>query len=107
MNDTPRGFFAGAFAVPPMPEQERMVEAVLFASPAASRGSAEAGVKEPIPPSKPKVLLANCGAPPSRPEKPSAGDTAMAAATSAPSPTPAMARNPFIDPLRIPCPPIS
>lgn len=33
MNDTPRGFFAdGAFVLPPMPEQERMVEAVLFAS---------------------------------------------------------------------------
>jgi segregation and condensation protein B len=34
MNDAAHGFFAGAFAVPPMPEQERMVEAVLFASPA-------------------------------------------------------------------------
>ena len=33
MNETARGFFAdGAFAVPPLPEQERMVEAVLFAS---------------------------------------------------------------------------
>ena len=33
MNETTRGFFAdGAFAVPPLPEQERMVEAVLFAS---------------------------------------------------------------------------
>jgi segregation and condensation protein B len=33
MNETARGFFAdGAFAVPPLAEQERMVEAVLFAS---------------------------------------------------------------------------
>ena len=33
MNETARGFLAdGAFAVPPLPEQERMVEAVLFAS---------------------------------------------------------------------------
>lgn len=33
MNETARGFFAdGAFAVPPLSEQERMVEAVLFAS---------------------------------------------------------------------------
>lgn len=49
MNDTPRdfvaaGFFAdGAFALPPMPEQERMVEAVLFASsgPLSAREIAE------------------------------------------------------------------
>lgn len=33
MNETARGFFTdGAFAVPPPPEQERMVEAILFAS---------------------------------------------------------------------------
>ena len=33
MNETVRGFLAeGGFAVPPLPEQERMVEAVLFAS---------------------------------------------------------------------------
>jgi segregation and condensation protein B len=33
MNETARGFFEGAaFAVPPFPEQERMVEAMLFAS---------------------------------------------------------------------------
>ncbi len=44
MNETTRGFFAdGAFAVPPLPEQERMVEAVLFASraPLTSREIAE------------------------------------------------------------------
>lgn len=44
MNDTPRGFFAdGAFVLPPMPEQERMVEAVLFASngPLSAREIAE------------------------------------------------------------------
>ncbi len=44
MNDNATGFFAdGAFAVPPMPEQERMVEAVLFASaaPLTSREIAE------------------------------------------------------------------
>ncbi len=40
MNETTaRGFYAdGAFAVPPMPEQERMVEAVLFASRAPLSG---------------------------------------------------------------------
>ena len=32
MNETARDIFEGAFAVPPLPEQERMVEAVLFAS---------------------------------------------------------------------------
>ena len=33
MNESARGFFTGgAFTVPPLPEQERMVEAVLFAS---------------------------------------------------------------------------
>ena len=33
MNETVRGFFGdGGFAIPPLPEQERMVEAVLFAS---------------------------------------------------------------------------
>jgi len=44
MNETTRGFFAdGAFSVPPLPEQERMVEAVLFASraPLTSREIAE------------------------------------------------------------------
>ena len=44
MNDTPRNFLAdGAFALPPMPEQERMVEAVLFASsaPLSAREIAE------------------------------------------------------------------
>jgi len=44
MNETARGFFTGdAFAVPPAPEQERMVEAVLFASraPLTSREIAE------------------------------------------------------------------
>jgi segregation and condensation protein B len=43
MNDAVHGFFAGAFAVPPMPEQERMVEAVLFASraPMTARAIAE------------------------------------------------------------------
>ena len=44
MNETTRGFFAdGAFAVPPFPEQERMVEAVLFASkgPLSAREIAE------------------------------------------------------------------
>jgi segregation and condensation protein B len=35
MNDTPLGFVADpSFMAPPMPEQERMVEAILFASPA-------------------------------------------------------------------------
>ncbi len=35
MNDTTRAFVADpAFAIPPLPEQERMVEAMLFASPA-------------------------------------------------------------------------
>ena len=37
MNETVRGFSA-AFSVPPMPEQERMVEAVLFASKAPLTG---------------------------------------------------------------------
>jgi segregation and condensation protein B len=32
MNETARGIFEGACSVPPLPEQERMVEAVLFAS---------------------------------------------------------------------------
>ena len=44
MNTNATGFFAeGAFAVPPMPEQERMVEAVLFASraPLSSREIAD------------------------------------------------------------------
>jgi segregation and condensation protein B len=43
MNDAVHGFFAGAFAVPPPPEQERMVEAVLFASraPMTARAIAE------------------------------------------------------------------
>ena len=44
MNETTRGFFAdGAFSVPPFPEQERMVEAVLFASkgPLSAREIAE------------------------------------------------------------------
>src|SRR6185312_5129646 len=44
MNETAHGFFAdGAFAVPPLPEQERMVEAVLFASkgPLSAREIAE------------------------------------------------------------------
>jgi segregation and condensation protein B len=44
MNETARGFFAdGALAVPPFPEQERMVEAVLFASkgPLSAREIAE------------------------------------------------------------------
>ena len=43
MNDAARGMFEAAFAVPPMPEQERMVEAVLFASraPLSTREIAE------------------------------------------------------------------
>jgi segregation and condensation protein B len=38
MNETARGLFEGAFAVPPLPEQERMVEALLFASRAPLSG---------------------------------------------------------------------
>ena len=43
MNETTREFLAEGFAAPPLPEQERMVEAVLFASrePLTSRQIAE------------------------------------------------------------------
>ena len=47
MNESARGFFTGgAFAVPPLPEQERMVEAVLFAS-RAPLSSREIGERLP------------------------------------------------------------
>ena len=85
MNETTARFFAdAAFAIPPMPEQERMVEAVLFAA-SAPLTAREIAERLPAGCDVPEALAG--AAPPLRRARGAARAASARPGRSAPPPT--------------------